>query len=72
MLVWFRIAGTVGASKVQNPLNSCNRNKPVMSFYLDSVGEQLFSVDKLFTTLSVQMLRQTNNTQKIYIKDVEF
>lgn len=52
MLAWFRIAGKVGASKVQNPLNSCNRNKPVMSFYLDSGGEQLFTVDKseLFST----------------------
>lgn len=70
MLAWFRIAGKVGTSKVQKPLNSFNRNKPVsvMSFYLDSGGEQLFSVDKseLFSTCSVQMLilRQMNNTQK--------
>lgn len=52
MLEWFRIAGKVGASKVQSPLDSCNRNKPVMYFYLDSGGEQLFSVDRseFFTT----------------------
>lgn len=36
-----------------------------MSFYLDSGGEQLFSVDKS-ELFSVQMLilRQVNNTQK--------
>lgn len=70
MLAWFRIARKVGASKVQNPLNSCNRNKPVMSFYLDSGGEQLFSVDKS-ELFSVQMLSEANEQYtKIYMKDV--
>lgn len=35
-----------GASKVQNPLNSCNRSKTVVRFDLDTGGEQLSSVDR--------------------------
>lgn len=58
VIAWFRIAGNVGASKAQSPLNSCNRNKHEMCFYLNSGGEQLFSMDRseLSATLSVQML----------------
>lgn len=47
-----------GASKVQNPLDSCNRSKIVACLDLCSRGEQLSSVDRneVFTTCAVLMV----------------